>query len=501
MITAIYDISSFCNYRCIYCRNDWEKQGNSSQPPIEEIKKIIDSICRENFKRIILTGGEFFTIPYWREALSYIKSKGIIIWIVTNAALIKSEDIPFLENQVERINVSFHSADKKMYRQIMGIKDDSIFEKVIENLRLFGKSRIKIGIFYSPLRINYQSLYETIRTLNDLGIKPVHVNLNRITPTQHTIKYFQEEKKLGYFEHKELIEQLVRIRREFQIDISAEAYPVCFLNKFIEDEDLLKQINQPCFLGRKAVAFNNNGSLKICPATDFSIDEKILADFSKCEWRNLVCRKCPYWEICLGGCHTSKGQIYTDDSLLIDDQVEFEEGIDTFFFDLLIKLYKPFLSSAYKKARFQYTILSKHKYKHPVGLIAINRTSAAAHFFEIALIPDLKEKYYTFLTIQNLIKTLPIEKYGWTVHKANYPSITLLERLNGGFYENTIKNTKRIEAEGFFKTRQPAPQKMQAALKQLKPQSEKKFQEWLVEFKTRKKEKQELQKYLEDYTQ
>ena len=427
-ITALYDISLNCNYRCIYCRNDWEKTGNS-QTSFEEIKKVIDTIYQENFKRVILTGGEFFTIPYWKEALSYIKSKGLAIRVITNIALLKPQDIPFLENHVERINVSFHSTNKKLYRQIMGINDDSIFPKVLENLRLLSESRIQTGIFYSPIRLNYKNFFETIRSLKELGINPTHVNLNRIIPTQHTVTYLRDEKPLGYFEHKTLIEQLIKIRQEFQIDARAEAYPVCFLNTFIKDEELIKQINQPCYLGRKAIAFNNDGSLKLCPSNGFSITHKILSDFMDTEWRNPICRECPHWKHCLGGCHASNGQIYTDDSLIIDDQIHLRDGIDTAFFDLLAKLYKPFLSSAYKKAKYRYTILSKRKHKYPIGIIAINHTSANANFIEIALIPALKEKYYTFIAMQKLFQTLPIEKYGWTVHKANYPSITLLERL------------------------------------------------------------------------
>lgn len=500
MITTIYDISVTCNYRCIYCRNDWTKPGNSKQPPFEEIKKVIDAICQKNFKKIILTGGEFFTIPYWKEVLSYIKNIDLKIWLVTNAALIEPKDIPFLENYVERINISFHTADRKLYNRIMGISDSHTFDKVVRNLRLLGKSKIETGIFFTPLRLNFLDLFDTVKFLVDSRVKLSHLNLNRLIPTQHTLIYLENEKPLSYFEHRMLVEQSIRINQELSIDVFLEAYPVCFLNKFIEDEQLIKTIDQPCFLGRKAIALAHDGSLKLCPASGYSVDKVRLDTFQTGNWRNPVCCDCRYWDICLGGCHASKGEAYSDDSLIIDDWVDFKDGIDPTFFDLLINLYKPFLNTAFKKAYIQHTILSRYRYTHPIGIIAVNHTKAKADFVEIALIPDLKEKYYSFLTMQKLFQAHPsIKKYGWTVHKSNFPSVTLLERLNGGFYENTIKNTNRIEAEGFFKVRQPAPPKMQAALKQLKPQSEAKFHEWLNEFSSKKIEKQELQKYLEEY--
>lgn len=497
--TAIYDISVPCNYRCIYCRNDWENPENCTQPDFEQVKAVIDKISDWNIKKIILTGGEFFTIPYWKEVLSCAKEKGFTIWLITNASLMKPNEFPFLEQHVERISVSFHSPNKKLYHQIMGITKGNMFGKVIENLQLLKYFKIETGILFSPLRTNYKSLFDTIQFLKESGIRISHVNLNRIIPTQHTLTYFEKQAPLSYFEHKVLIEQLVRVNRELHIPAFAEAYPVCFLNKVIEEKELIKQINQPCFLGRKAVAVNNDGSLKLCPATGFSIDPQTIEDFNKKDWRRPVCRECPHWDYCLGGCHASRGQVYSDDSLIIEDSIQLKEKIDPTFFDLLINLYKPFLSPSFKKARFQYTVFSNYNYPHPIGIIAVDQTASNANFVEIALIPGLKEKYYSFLALQELFHTLSIDKYGWTVHKANLPSIKLLEKLEGGFHENTVKDENRIEAEGFFRVHPPVSIKMQKALETLIPQAQIAYPSWLAEYNRRKKEKEQLFHYLKGY--
>lgn len=195
-----------------------------------------------------------------------------------------------------------------------------------------------------------------------------------------------------------------------------------------------------------------------------------------------------------------QGENPGQDSPVIDDEVQLKEGIRTRFMDLMIKLYKPFLNTSYKKARYRYTVLSKNKYSYPVGFIAVDRTTAIAQFIEIALVPDLQEKYYALLALQKLFQTLPYKKYGWTVDKANYPSVRLLEKLGGGFYENTVTNKKRRKAEGFFRVGQPVSKKMQDALQLLKPQAKERFHQWLKEFNARKKEKQALQQYLGEYT-
>lgn len=182
----------------------------------------------------------------------------------------------------------------------------------------------------------------------------------------------------------------------------------------------------------------------------------------------------------------------------IDDEVYFSEGIDIVFFDILLKLYKPFLSAAYKKAFIQYTVFSK-KYPYPIGIIALNKTKSGGVFFEIALIPELKGKKYSSIIIEHLLKKHPLKKIGWTVHKANLPSIKLLQKLKGGFFEKTVKNKRRIEAEGFFRPNAAVSASMRKALEKLLTESEHKYSEWFKGYNQRTKELKRLKNYLKDY--
>lgn len=175
----------------------------------------------------------------------------------------------------------------------------------------------------------------------------------------------------------------------------------------------------------------------------------------------------------------------------INDEITLKKGVDESFFDALIKLYKPFLSASFKKEPIQYEILSK-KYSHPIGLIALKKTKSNANFFEIALIPKMRGKGYAEVAIQKFLKKHPLPKIGWTVHKANLPSILLLQKLDGGFFEKTVNNKKRIEAEGFYKPGKTVPKSMKNALEELIPQSKIKFKEWEEEYKKRDKELDKL---------
>lgn len=104
-----YDVSYPCNYRCVYCRNDWEDKKNCGFPELKVVASIIDKIASAGANRIIYTGGEFFLLPFWKDVLEYGLKKGLHNWIITNGALIEPKEIEYLEERVERINISFHA--------------------------------------------------------------------------------------------------------------------------------------------------------------------------------------------------------------------------------------------------------------------------------------------------------------------------------------------------------------------------------------------------------
>jgi radical SAM protein with 4Fe4S-binding SPASM domain len=508
--TVIYDVSSPCDYRCIYCRNDWNDLKNFNHSDIKHVKKILTKFKENNFSRVVYTGGEFFNIPYWKEILKFTKHLGIDVWIITNGYSISKKDIGLLESHVSRINISFHAPNAELYNEIMRPPSKKALVKVLDNMKTIGDSNIDLGIFYSPIKMNFNLLYETIKKLNEKKIKIKDINVNRIVQTQSTQQFFNKQKPLNLFEHKKLVQQVVRINEELQIRSFLEGYPLCFISSFIEDKEKLISINQPCYLGRIAIAFNVDGSIKLCPATQFSISDsivdknivdknKVIEKFNNRNWRHKKCQNCSFWKNCFGGCHAAKGELFANDPLLIDDEVEFVENIDPVFFNILLNLYEPFLSASYKKADIQYTVFSKNKFVYPIGIIALNKTNAGGKFLEIALIPEFKGGYYSFLIINKFIKLHSFKKIGWTAHKANLPSIKLLKKLNGGFFEKTVKNKRRIEAEGFFRLNNNVSKKMKDSLHSLIPESEMKFKDWLNEYNTRKKELRILDNFLKGY--
>ena len=81
--SASYDISARCDYRCIYCRNDWSDPQNDVDADFANVQKKLSEFKERGFKRVVFTGGEFFIYPHWRDALAYNSSLGMENWIIS----------------------------------------------------------------------------------------------------------------------------------------------------------------------------------------------------------------------------------------------------------------------------------------------------------------------------------------------------------------------------------------------------------------------------------
>lgn len=89
-------VTDRCNFRCGHCRIP---ERNSAELTKEEIFSIVDDLTRLGTRKIGLCGGEPLMREDIGEIVNYIKSKNILVTIVTNGSLVKQriEDIKNLD--------------------------------------------------------------------------------------------------------------------------------------------------------------------------------------------------------------------------------------------------------------------------------------------------------------------------------------------------------------------------------------------------------------------
>ena len=138
-------------------------------------------------------------------------------------------------------------------------------------------------------------------------------------------------------------------------------------------------------------------------------------------------------------------------------------GMDKKLYELLIKIYHPFLLPAHMEDKKQFLIVSvSEREAELLGCISIG----GSNFIQIALAPGHTGNGVARIALDQLVQSvLPLKRIGWTAHRSNYPSLKLLQGLNGDIYENCLKEPGRVKMEGFYRPGGEATLKMRDAFR------------------------------------
>lgn len=198
--TVLY-ITSRCNLHCNICYLNFAHTMHDMT--MDELKKIL----RRNKSRFIsLTGGEPTVREDLPEIIKFLKSKGKIVYIITNG--IKLADRKYLkglkEAGLDGVYLSFDGFDDEIYLEFRGIK---LLEKKLKALKNLEKERINT-IFTSVIRedfneeeiekiINYVSKHEFIEGIRFLSEYPDNFNFSASRIIKRICKDFDID--LKYF--------------------------------------------------------------------------------------------------------------------------------------------------------------------------------------------------------------------------------------------------------------------------------------------------------------
>lgn len=133
-------LTESCNLNCKMC---FLKQIKTKKNfiPLETAKKLInDLMCVRPLYN--MTGGEPFLYPYIEELITYIKSKGLHLSIVTNGTLIEDFAEMIVHSGVDKLNISIDGTPEKhdTIRRVPGA-----FSKTLKGIRAINYEKKKQG--------------------------------------------------------------------------------------------------------------------------------------------------------------------------------------------------------------------------------------------------------------------------------------------------------------------------------------------------------------------
>ncbi len=249
---AHWDITNKCNERCVHCYNVGAHNGlrnvNVNELSFEESQKLVDDLCYLGVFRLVLSGGEVLTKPFFISLCRYIRSCHIQLIIYTNGLAFTEQLLQDLaELYPSTVCFSVYGHDSKVHDGITRVAGS--YKKVLYALDYLKKHGIKTCHKNTLLKENYAWWQQTLRkgrqiADQSLSNSTIYPSLDGIGLSSHQV----EEKQLTEFARNP--ESPIYYKREYR--------GACNIFKPLDET--------PCYNKTNNVYINPQGEICLCIA-------------------------------------------------------------------------------------------------------------------------------------------------------------------------------------------------------------------------------------------
>ena len=172
-VSGTFELSPICNFNCRMCyvhrkKCELEAMGKTILPPefwIDLAKKAVDN----GMLYLLLTGGEPFLYPGFKEVYEAVKEMGVIISINTNGSLIDEEWVEYLkDNPPTKMNITLYGGSDESYEKMCGVKNG--YTKVTKAILMLKDAGVNVKLNCSLTPDNEDELESIINFADENDI-------------------------------------------------------------------------------------------------------------------------------------------------------------------------------------------------------------------------------------------------------------------------------------------------------------------------------------------
>lgn len=290
-INATIFLTNKCNFRCLHCYVQSQKNDDEEALNVEQWKNILGVLKERGCLYITFTGGEALVSEKFYEVYSYAYDLNFRITLMTNISLLKNKHLElFKEKPPYCITVTLYGTSDNTYEEFCGV--NNIWNTVKRNILLLKKNNIIFKIQTVLNRINYPDLV--------------------------SMKEFADEYEIPFRVYRNMKCEIDGNSRPLQYQVSIqqeiESYEILgdiqdYLNAVEQNKAKWKEGYKRCFAGITNCYIDCKGNMFLC---NQSCDERfsILKNGFDVAWRNIYevrkreievyneCVKCNNKELC-----------------------------------------------------------------------------------------------------------------------------------------------------------------------------------------------------------
>ncbi|WP_122638485.1 radical SAM protein [Romboutsia sp. Marseille-P6047] len=168
-LNGTFELTPLCNLDCKMCyikmtKSEMDNVGNLRSN--NEWLEIAKQAKEEGLLYLLLTGGEVFSIPNFKDLYLELKNIGFIISINSNGTLINDSTIEWLsKSPPSRINITLYGASNETYEKLCG--DSRGFDKVSKAIDMLLEIGVEIKLNCSLTPFNIHDLEEIHKFANE----------------------------------------------------------------------------------------------------------------------------------------------------------------------------------------------------------------------------------------------------------------------------------------------------------------------------------------------
>lgn len=310
-LSGCFELSPICNFSCRMCyvRKTAVQLKNEGKQLInwEQWLALAEECRQAGMLYLLLTGGEPFLYPNFKELYLRLHEMGFILSINSNGYLIDDDTLHWLRDAApSRINITLYGASPETYQKICGHSDG--YERVIKNILNLKESGISIVINASMIPENASDMGKIFEFGKEHDI-PVRMSTYMFPPVrrgreENDSRFSSEEASEMYFRKMKCQFTDEEYKKALQQQLQDLKQSVKTEEDWGHYEEYMK-----CRAGRCAFWVSWDGTMSACGMTPFPVQEMPFKNsFHEC-WAELTervrntpvlkaCSCCPKRSVC-----------------------------------------------------------------------------------------------------------------------------------------------------------------------------------------------------------
>lgn len=312
-LSGTFELTPRCNMNCKMCyiRMSWEEmQARGREFTAKEWIELGKKCVEQGMLLLLLTGGEPFLRPDFKEIYTELKKLGLIISINTNGTLIDEETVAWLkQDPPARMNITIYGGGNETYKHLCGHPYG--YDAATKAVDMLVEAGINVNINASFTKYNMEDMEAIIDFAKERGLRvssatymfpPVRsakegvVNEEvRFTPEESAIARFRSMK---YQTSEEELAQMAEAYRRGNLEFDSAC----------DDCDRIPSEKMGCMAGRSAFWITWDGRMTPCGMMNEPVARPFEEGF-EAAWKQIVeetdrillpaaCRDCKARKVC-----------------------------------------------------------------------------------------------------------------------------------------------------------------------------------------------------------